>query len=215
MSAEPTGPEELAAHMGRAWQYYERRFANFQLDPDEGGIRVDAERFVLLRCESLYLGLFDGMASRFGDDVAFEMIYTMARDIGRSDCGEINGRMGLTDPIAKVVAGPPFFSFCGWAGVELLPDCVLVNSLDCMLHYRHPNTFESEVLAKRADIEVKAPACLFSAGYSAGWVSCSMGRDMHAREIKCVACGDETCEFVMAPTERLEGHIKRLSGDGG
>ena len=213
MTAKPVGPEELAAHMGKAWQYYERRFANFERDPDEGWVRVGNERFVLLRCESLYLGLFDGMASRFGDDVAFEMIYTMARDIGRSDCQEITSRMGETDAIAKVVAGPPFFSFCGWAGVDLLPDCVMVNSLDIFLHYRHPNTFETEVLAKRADIEVKAPACLFSAGYSAGWVSNGLGREMHAREIKCVACGDDVCEFVMAPTERLEGHLERLKGE--
>ena len=215
MSGDSTVPDELAAHMGRAWQYYERRFANFQRDPDEGWIRVDKERFVLLRCESLYLGLFDGMAARYGDDAAFEMIYTIARDIGRADCAEINARMGQTDPIAKLVAGPPFFAFCGWAGVEFLPDCVMDNTPACFLHYRHPNTFESEILAKRADIEVKNPACLFSAGYSAGWATGSLRRDMSAREIKCVACGDDTCEFVMAPTERLEGHLSRLGAPQG
>jgi son of sevenless-like protein len=211
MSQDAYGLEEILPLFNRAWQYYERRFAAFKREPDEGWIRVDGERFVLVRCESLYLGLFDGMASRFGDDVAFEMIYAMARDIGKSDCGEMTSRMAATDGVARIAAGPPFFSFAGWAGVELLPDTRITRGLDCFVHYRHPNTFESEVLSRRADIEVKAPACLFSAGYSAGWGTAALGRDFHAREIQCVACGGETCEFVMAPTERLEEHIKRLT----
>jgi hypothetical protein len=206
------GLEDIFPLFNSAWQYYERRFAAFRREPDEGWIRVDGERFVLVRSESLYLGLFDGMASRFGDDVAFEMIYAMARDIGKSDCAEMTARLGATEGAARLAAGPPFFAFAGWASVELLPATRITYDKECFLHYRHPNTFESEVLSKRADIEVKAPACLFSAGYSAGWGTCSLGREFHAREIKCVACGDEVCEFVMAPTERLEAHIKRLTG---
>lgn len=206
-----TDPQSLDEALAAARGYVERRFANFVRKPDEGVIRVDGERFVLVRCESLYLGLFDGLASRMGDDAAFEFIYAMAHSIGRSDCEELTARRGAQSDIEKIACGPPFFSFNGWAKVELLPDTVISPDDECVLHYRHPNTFESEVLAKRADIEVKAPACLFSAGYSAGWVSRALDKPMHARELQCVACGAESCEFVMAPEDELERHIKRLS----
>lgn len=205
------GPEEMLALLARARGYVERRFENFQRNPEEGWIRVDGERFVLVRCESLYLGLFDGMSRRFGDDAAFEMIYVMARDIGHSDCEAMCSRMGGADnAISCVAGGPPFFAFNGWAAVELLPTTQISTDEDCVIHYVHPNTFESEVLAKRADISVKAPACLFSAGYSAGWGSASLDREMHAREIACVACGDPQCEFIMAPKHRLDDRVAEI-----
>lgn len=211
MSRAALGPEELLALFDEARGYVERRFENFERNPEEGWIRVDGERFVLVRCESLYLGLFDGMSARFGNDAAFEMIYVIARDIGNSDCQAMCGRMGeANNSISCVAGGPPFFAYNGWAAVELLPDTHISTDEDCMIHYVHPNTFESEVLAKRADIEVKAPACLFSAGYSAGWCSAALDREMHAREIRCVACGDPQCEFVMAPKDRLDERVASI-----
>lgn len=211
MPKSVTVPETIEEAFAAAQGYVERRFANFVRRPEEGVIRVDGERFVLVRCESLYLGLFDGLASRMGDDGAFEFIYAMAHSIGRSDCEELTARRGAQSDLERIACGPPFFAFNGWAAVELLPDTTITPDDECFLHYRHPNTFESEVLAKRADIEVKAPACLFSAGYSAGWVSYALRKSMHARELQCVACGAENCEFVMAPEDQLERHVKRLS----
>lgn len=211
MSRAALGPGELVDLFARARDYVERRFDNFERNPDQGWIRVDGERYVLVRCEGLYLGLFDGMSRRFGDEAAFEMIYVIARDIGHSDCEALCSRLGGADSsITCVAGGPPFFAFNGWAAVELLPDTKISDGDDCVMHYLHPNTFETEVLAKRADINVKAPACLFSAGYSAGWGSAAMDREMHAREIACVACGDPCCEFVMAPKDQLEDRIAEI-----
>jgi hypothetical protein len=206
-----TVPETIEEALAAARSYVERRFSNFVRHPDEGVIRVDDERFVLVRCESLYLGLFDGLARRMGDDAAFEFIYTMAHSIGSSDCEELTARRGAQSELERIACGPPFFAFNGWAAVEFFPDTEITSDDDCVLHYRHPNTFESEVLARRADIEVKAPACLFSAGYSAGWVSYALRKPMHARELQCVACGAESCEFVMAPEAQLDRQVKRFS----
>lgn len=210
MPKSVTVPEQVEAIFASAQGYVDRRFANFVRKPDEGTIRVDGERFVLVRCESLYLGLFDGLATRLGDDAAFEFIYAMAHSIGRSDCEELTARMGAQSHLERIACGPPFFAYNGWASVELMPDSVLSPDDEFVIHYRHPNSFESEVLAKRADIEVKAPACLFSAGYSAGWVSYALHRTMHARELQCVACGADSCEFVMAPEKRLNAQIDRI-----
>ena len=59
---------------------------------------------------------------------------------------------------------------------------------------------------------VDACACLFSAGYSAGWCSEAFQLEVHGREIRCVAKGDAQCEFVMAPMHKLDEHSERLLG---
>lgn len=205
-------PPPLEALFDRTEGYIARRFANVSHQPDAGAVRVDGERFVMVRAESLYVGLCDGFVRRLGTEAAFELIYTMAWEIGHTDCQTMTWRMGASDPMQRVACGPPFFAHCGWASVELLGDSTLVAEDDCFVHYFHPNTFELEVLSKRGDIGVGGPACVFSAGYSAGWVSCAMGLDLHAREIRCRTQGADECEFIMAPTEHLDAHQTRLSG---
>jgi predicted hydrocarbon binding protein len=51
---------------------------------------------------------------------------------------------------------------------------------------------------------------MFSAGYSAGWCSEAFGVDLHGRELRCVARGDDNCEFIMACADRLDGHERRV-----
>ena len=109
----------------------------------------------------------------------------------------------------RLASGPVHFSFAGWAFVEILGDSSPSMNDDYFLHYYHPNTFESEVI-KTHDQKPDKPACMFSAGYSAGWCSDAFNLEVHGREIKCVARGDENCEFIMAPAHRLDEHEKRL-----
>ena len=95
--------------------------------------------------------------------------------------------------------------------MEILPTSTPSPDANYLLHYRHPNTFESEV-CKLRKIKLADPACVFSAGYSAGWCSVAYGVEVHAREIRCTVLGDSTCEFVMAPFESLAKHVERLGG---
>jgi hypothetical protein len=74
--------------------------------------------------------------------------------------------------------------------------------------YYHPDTFESEVLVRGGET-TRQCACLFSAGYSAGWCSFAFGMELHGRELRCVARGDAVCEFIMAPPEKLREHEAR------
>jgi predicted hydrocarbon binding protein len=45
-----------------------------------------------------------------------------------------------------------------------------------------------------------------------GWCSAAFGIQVHGREIRCLARGDKTCEFIMAPSDKLDGHQKMLLG---
>ena len=56
------------------------------------------------------------------------------------------------------------------------------------------------------------PVCLFSAGYSAGWCSAAYGIEVHGREMACTARGDERCEFIMAPFEKLDAYAQEHYG---
>ena len=195
----------------QAEKYVAGLFEGFVRQPEEGVIRVGTERYVLMRCESLYATWFDALAESFGEDAARDFIYNTAREIGRSDAAEFAERLGLTNPVERLSTGPVHFSHAGWAFVDILADSVPAPDDSYFIHYRHPNTFEAEVLLKRGRT-VQACACHFSAGYSAGWCSDAFQLELHGREIQCVARGDAHCEFIMAVTDKLDAHQKRLAG---
>ena len=179
--------------------------------PEKGTIHISGDRYVWIRCESLYVSWFDRLAAAFGEDAAMEFIYNTAREIGHSDSEAFAARMNVVKGIERLAAGPIHFAHAGWAFVDILPDSAPATDSSYFLHYLHPNTFESEVSKKRG----KRPsgcACHFSAGYSSGWCSAAFEVDVHGREIRCEARGDKACEFIMAPADKLDGHPKRMLG---
>lgn len=202
-------PQAFEPLFAEAENYVETRFADFQRRPEQGTLHVGGERYVVMRCESLYSAWFDALSDAFGEEAARSFIYNTAREIGRSDARSFCERLGVTDGIARLSAGPVHFAHAGWALVEILDDSAPAMDQSYFLHYYHPNTFESEVLlAKKADVE--DCACLFSAGYSAGWCSEAFKVEVHGRELRCCAKGDPHCEFIMAPASKLDEHAARV-----
>lgn len=196
-------PSQFVPPFERAEGYVEGLFADLVRRPEKGTIHVGGERYVLLRAESLYLTWFDAMADTFGDDVARDFIYSTARAIGRSDSAAFSERLGVTDGVERLSAGPIHFAHAGWAFVDILGDSQPAPDDAYYLHYLHPNTFESETATARKRA-LSRPGCLFSAGYSAGWCSSAFGLDVHGREIRCVSVGDPACEFVMGFAHKLD-----------
>ncbi len=189
--------------------FVERLFSSVERRPERGTVHVGGERYVFMRCESLFAAWFSALAETFGEEAASRFIYNTAREIGRSDSVSFSQRQGVEDPIARLASGPVHFAHAGWALVHILEDSVPAPNADFFLHYLHPNTFESEVLAKRGETK-EACACLFSAGYSSGWCTEAFGLELHGRELRCVAKGDEHCEFVMSPSVQLDTHEQRV-----
>lgn len=195
-------PEAFLPPFQQAESYVEGLFDSLTRNPTEGALRVGGQRYVLMRCESLFLSWFDALAETFGAVMARDFVYNTAREIGRSDAADFCTRLGVTDGVERLSCGPVHFAHAGWALVEILPDSAPAKDDSYYLHYTHPNTFESEVLKARGK-RVEHCACLFSAGYSAGWCSEAFELQVHAQEVRCVAKGDACCEFVMAPTQSL------------
>jgi predicted hydrocarbon binding protein len=202
-------PETLEPAFAKAERYVEDLFADMVRDPQQGTIRVGGQRYVLVRSQSLFLAWFGAMAETFGEDTARDFIYSTAREIGHADAVDFCARLGLEDGIERLSSGPVHFAHCGWAIVDVAADSAPAMDDSYYLHYLHPNTFESENL-KATNKPVSRPACLFSAGYSAGWCTAAFKVTLHAREIACTACGDASCEFIMAPSQELDAHELRL-----
>jgi hypothetical protein len=185
------------------------RFKQIRFQPERGTIHIADERYVLLRAESLYFAMIESLSTVFGADAAAGFVYATAREIGRSDCRAFSDQLGLADGVARLASGPVHFAHAGWAFVEIFDDSAPAQDDSYFLHYCHPNTFETEVLASQKRTATSC-ACLFSAGYSAGWCSHAFGLEVDAREINCLARGDKRCEFIMAPPHRLDEHSARI-----
>jgi predicted hydrocarbon binding protein len=200
-------PEAFLPPFVQAEKYVEELFGSLERRPDQGALRIGGQRYVLMRCESLYLSWFDALAETFGEEMARDFVYNTAREIGRSDSADFVRRLAVDDGVERLSCGPVHFAHAGWASVDILEDSRPAKDSSYYLHYTHPNTFESEVLKARGK-QVEHCACLFSAGYSAGWCSEAFEVEVHAREVRCVAKGDACCEFVMAPTASLQAKIE-------
>jgi predicted hydrocarbon binding protein len=204
-------PAPFVPPFERAEQFVGQLFSSMEHRPDQGTLHVGGERYVLLNADSLYLAWFKALSQAFGDEAASEFIYNTAREIGRNDSARFSAALKLTDGIDRLSSGPVHFAYAGWALVDILPDSAPSPDDNYFLHYKHPNTFEAEVVKRRGEANDRC-RCLFSAGYSAGWCSDAFGVEVHGREIRCAARGDAQCEFVMAPAHRLDEHARRTFG---
>jgi two-component system, cell cycle sensor histidine kinase and response regulator CckA len=182
-------------------------------DPSHGTIEIHGERYVLLRGAALSVEFFDLVRSLYGEDRRAEadefartILFDLAHAIGRTDARNFHKQMNLTDPIAKLSAGPVHFAHAGWAFVEILPESLPSPDADYCLVYDHPYSFESDAWV-RSSRQSETPVCIMNAGYSSGWCEESFGLKLVAAEILCRAKGDETCRFVMAPPERIASQI--------
>jgi son of sevenless-like protein len=202
-------PAALAPAFEFAQAMVRREFADIAHSPEKGTIHVAGERYLFLRADSLYLGWYTALRDVFGKDAASGFIYSTARAIGANDCNAFSEKLALHDGVARLASGPVHFAHAGWAFVDIFDDSAPASDESYFLHYSHPNTFETEVLRART-LASEDCACLFSAGYSAGWCSAAFGLELHAREIRCLARGDELCEFIMAPEVKLAEHQARL-----
>ncbi len=186
-----------------------RYFSDFQLRSQGGLLLVGDERSVLVRSDSLYFAWFEALASKLGEKVTVDLLYTAAREMGRHDAKAFLERCRVTNPTARVASGFFHMAFSGLAAVEIFADSQLADNDSFFLHYLQLNTFESEALKGMGRRSFRC-ACFYTAGFAAGFCTEAMNMHLHVREIQCVARGEERCEFLMAPRQKLEEHFRRI-----
>jgi PAS domain S-box-containing protein len=206
-------PEAFAPIFEKAQEYVQRYFSGVRFSPEHGTIGIADERYVLVRAGSLSVEFFDVVRGLYGDtrdegvSVAREILFDLAHAMGLADARVFAEKMGVTEPIDRLSAGPIHFAYAGWAFVDIHPESAPAPGDDYVLYYDHPYSMEADgwIAAGRvADF----PVCVMNAGYSSGWCESSFGIPLVASEITCRAKGDPHCRFIMAPPHRIEGRIR-------
>ncbi len=206
-------PDKFAALFEHAQAYVTRYFAAQQSTPERGTLEISDQRYVLVRAASMSVEFYDMVRNFYAQEeeaqaVAHALLFDIAHAMGLGDAKAFAERMQVTDPVARLSAGPVHFAHAGWAFVDISGESNPVANDDYYLLYDHPYSFESDswISAKRPS---DCPVCVMSAGYSSGWCESSFGLRLVAVEILCRAKGDDACRFIMAPPNRIAGHISR------
>lgn len=216
-----TVPPPFETPFLRAQQYVAQYFAERIEQPESATISIAGERYVLLRAAALSVEFIELVMSLYQDkgpvearSVANNLLFDLAHAIGKSDARSFQAKMGVSDPIENLSAGPIHFAFAGWAYVDISPESVPSPDENYFLLYDHPFSFESHSwLAKGKQSET--PVCIMNAGYSSGWCEESFGLPLVAVEIECQAAGGKHCRFIMAPPARIEEHLQRYKQQHG
>jgi len=213
-------PEPMREVFLRAQEYVRRYFAGRVENPQQARVEISGERYILVRAASMSVEFFDlvmGLYRDRGEEearrVANGFLFDIAHALGKADAKAFHEKMGVSDPIERLSAGPIHFAHAGWAFVDILPESKPSPDEDYFLIYDHPFSFEAESWLKRGQ-RTEFPVCVMNAGYSSGWCEESFGVPLVAVEIECRVRGDERCRFIMAPPSRIGAHLARYgAGD--
>lgn len=212
-------PESFRPIFDAAEETVHKYFNEIKITPARGTLEIGGERYTLIRAESLSYSLLNtikDLYSNRGDKEALSIgkniLFDISHMIGMNDARNFHKKMDLTDPIAKLSAGPVHFSYTGWALVEILPESKPTPDKNYFLIYHHPFSFESDAWIKSGK-KAGSPVCIMNAGYSSGWCEESFGIPLTAVEIACKAKGDPQCTFIMAHPEKIEEYLMQyMSG---
>ncbi|MBN4061960.1 response regulator [Bacteroidales bacterium AH-315-I05] len=190
-------------------------FQQLRINPAKATIEIDGQRYLLVRASALsydFLKTIKNLYSNRGEEEAFAIgknfLFDIAHVIGIEDAKNFHKKMNLTDPIAKLSAGPVHFAYTGWAYVDILPESSPTPDNNYFLIYNHPFSFEANSWME-AGQKTNVPVCIMNAGYSSGWCEESFGLPLTSVEISCKAKGDDSCTFIMAPPHRIKEHVKK------
>ena len=209
-------PEQFQAPFLRAQQYVEKYFANRVEQPDTATISIAGERYVLLRAASLSVEFVELVMKLYQDKgqeeargVANNLLFDLAHALGKADARSFQQKMGVSDPIDNLSAGPIHFAFSGWAFVDISARSAPSPDENYFLLYDHPYSFESHswlAKGKRSDI----PVCIMNAGYSSGWCEESFGLPSGGRGSRMPGRGRRALPFHHGPALTHRGALGAL-----
>ena len=171
-------------------------FKKVVYQPEKGRIDIDGDRYMWVRATSLAVSFRNTLEEVYGDKGTDQIMYKFGKAVGIQEAKEFHKKFGITDPLEKLSAGPVYFSYSGWAFVDILPASAPSPDENYLLVYHHPGSFEAEPFLKKGE-KSNRNICHINAGYSAGWCGESFGIPLEAREITCKAKGDDKCTFIM------------------
>ena len=212
-----TVPDAIKPLFDEAQKTVGEYFRNLKMDPTRGTIEINDQRYVLVRASALSNDFLNTIQQLYADrgekealSIGKNFLFDIAHVIGINDAKNFHQKMNLTDPIAKLSAGPVHFAYSGWAYVDILPESTPSPDDNYYLIYNHPFSFEADSWL-RSGKKSDTPVCVMNSGYSSGWCEASFGIPLTAVEVTCKAKGDENCTFIMSPPHKIQEHVERFA----
>jgi predicted hydrocarbon binding protein len=201
-------PPEMVPVFKKAEELISDFFTKVVYYPDKGRIEIDEERYMWVRASSLAQSFRGILEEVYGDRGTDQILYKFGKAVGQQEAREFHKKFDVQSPLEKLSAGPVYFSYSGWAFVDILPASAPSPDENYLLVYHHPSSFEAEFMSsgKKANRAI----CHINAGYSAGWCQESFSVPLEAREITCEAKGDQNCTFIMSHRNTMVRRLEML-----
>jgi predicted hydrocarbon binding protein len=192
----------MASVFEKARESVRQYFESLKTIPARGRVEVGRDRFILARTDSLSLVLRNVLTEIYGEHGSDQLLYAFGKAVGRTEARKFFERFGLTDPMEKFGFGPTYFSFSGWAFVNLLHPTHPVADETFLLVFANQQSFEAEGFVAEGEKTQKV-ICHINAGYLTGWCEESFGIPLETRELFCTAKGDPLDLFLMAHRKKI------------
>ena len=201
MRAAEVPPEMLDA-FEKARDIVKSYFDSLATVPGRGRVEVDKDRFILARTDSLSRVLRNVLSEIYGEHGSDQLLYSFGKAVGRTEARKLFTRFDLKEPMEKFGFGPTYFSFSGWAFVNLLHPSNPVPNENFLLVFSNQHSFEAEGFVSEHAISEK-PICHINAGYLTGWCEESFEIPLETRELYCSAKGEGLDLFLMTHRKKI------------
>ncbi len=209
-------PPEMLDVFEKAKESVKSYFDSLHTVPARGRVEVDRDRFILARTDSLSTVLRGVLEEIYGDHGSDQLLYSFGKAVGRTEARKFFDRFGLHDPMEKFGFGPTYFSFSGWAYVNLLYPTNPKPDETFLLVFANQQSFEAEgFLAEKR--QTQKSICHITGGYLTGWCEESFGIPLETRELFCSAKGEGLDLFLMTHRKKIlqaaENALKLIAAD--
>ncbi len=209
-------PPEMLGVFEKAKDSVKAYFDSLHTVPSRGRVEIDKDRFILARTDSLAYVLRGVLEEIYGDHGSDQLLYSFGKAVGRAEAQKFFDHFKLTDPMEKFGFGPTYFSFSGWAFVNLLYPTNPKQDETFLLVFANQQSFEAEGF-QSAGKQTQKSICHITAGYLTGWCEESFGIPLETRELFCSAKGEGLDLFIMTHRKKIllaaENAMKLIAND--
>lgn len=166
-------------------------------DPDRGAIELFKSRMMLFNMDALAT-MRRVMYDQAGERMARMMLASFGYESATRDFSSLAGLFPDAQEESLLGLGPLMHS---WSGiVRVVPELLEVDheSGHFLFKGKWINSYEANVHLSTFG-KSNAPVCFSLTGYGSAWCSAYFKRPLLEIETKCVACGDEFCEWEIRP----------------
>ena len=170
---------------------------SLQILPSEGKIQLASTRMLMFNHASMGF-LRKSLIEQLGECDAQMIFAKFGYESALHDYNSIDVVFPQVAPLQKLEIGPIMHGWCGL--VSVIPEYLICERESSKFFFkgRWINSYEA---ASHLEIfgRSESPVCFSLTGYGSAWCSQFFGMDLLEIETKCVACGDDYCQWEIKP----------------